>query len=466
MAPPPATTPRWGPEEDISPGAWHLRPVGRRAGNAAAARAAAIPLREATVPVRILSVVNQYWPYRGGAPNYVKELSDRFVRDGHRVTVFTTNAWDLEYLFRPDRKHFEPRRYEVAGVEVRRYAVRHPSPRGLVRRALGRIPSNPARFCVRSPSAILPGMWRDLLLRAGRYDVVTAAPSPFYSLIYPAYLAARLRRRPFVMIPFAHTGTPRGDVQTEMHTRPRQIELMRLSALVIVQSPAERDLLAARGVDPARLAVVGAGVNPEDLRGGNGARFRERHDVSAGERIIAYIGLLVYDKGAFHAFDAVAGLRRRGHRVRLAMIGHPAVEFTNYYSAQPAAARESCIPLGSADDAEKADLLDACDALVLPSRADSYGIVFLEAWLARRPVVGAYAGGIPHVVADGEDGFLVPFGDSHMLGECLLKLLGDPALARRMGERGRAKTLAECTWEMRYAKVRGLFEGLGPGGRR
>ncbi len=298
-------------------------------------------------------------------------------------------------------------------------------------------------------------MWRDLLLRAGRYDVVTAAPSPFYSLIYPAYLAARLRRRPFVMIPFAHTGTPRGDVQTEMHTRPRQIELMRRSALVIVQSPAERDLLAARGVDPARLAVVGAGVNPEDLRGERravqGAPRRERR----GEDHRLHRPPCLR-QGAFHAFDAVAGLRRRGHRVRLAMIGHPAVEFTNYYSAQPAAARESCIPLGSADDAEKADLLDACDALVLPSRADSYGIVFLEAWLARRPVVGAYAGGIPHVVADGEDGFLVPFGDSHMLGECLLKLLGDPALARRMGERGRAKTLAECTWEMRYAKVRAV----------
>jgi glycosyltransferase involved in cell wall biosynthesis len=110
--------------------------------------------------------------------------------------------------------------------------------------------------------------------------------------------------------------------------------------------------------------------------------------------------------------------------------------------------------LGSVTDEDKRDLLAAAAVVAMPSRSDSFGIVFLEAWLYSVPVVGAAAGGIPEVVSDGQDGYVVPFGDVDALAGRLARLLAEPALARRMGEAGRCKTLAQHTWDHVYARVR------------
>ncbi|MFN8515884.1 MAG: glycosyltransferase [Chloroflexia bacterium] len=56
-------------------------------------------------------------------------------------------------------------------------------------------------------------------------------------------------------------------------------------------------------------------------------------------------------------------------------------------------------------------MLAAASIFALPSRTDSFGITFLEAWCNGVPVIGARAGSIPDVIDDGEDELLVPFGD-------------------------------------------------------
>ncbi len=179
-----------------------------------------------------------------------------------------------------------------------------------------------------------------------------------------------------------------------------------------------------------------------------------------GERVVLFAGALIRDKGCFEVVEAVRMLRDAGVPVRLVAAGQPSAEFTEFYSALPAPLRDACILTGNIRGREKRDMFHACDLLAMPSRADSYGIVYLEAWAAGKPVIGAFAGGVPDVIRDGEDGFLVPFGDSHMLAEYIRMLLDDPGLARRMGERGREKVAAGCAWENRYGRVAALFDRL------
>jgi glycosyltransferase involved in cell wall biosynthesis len=302
-------------------------------------------------------------------------------------------------------------------------------------------------------------MWRDLARTGRGYDLIHATPSPFYSLIYPAYLAARFWRKPFAVTPFVHTGTPRGDSQMAMHTGADQLAVLKKSDLVIVQSSVERKALIEKGVPECKVNVLGMGVNSDDVSGGDSRRFRSKYKIAEKEKIIAYVGALIRDKGAFHLLDAVARIEEPSP-VRLVMAGHASVEFKKHLSEKPKRIRECCVLMGNVGGRDKIDLFEACDVLALPSRADSYGIVFLEAWLAGKPVIGAYAGGIPEVISDGEDGFLVPFGDVHMLSECLFHLLNDPELRRRMGRKGRKKVLKSCTWDLRYQKARRWFEDL------
>jgi glycosyltransferase involved in cell wall biosynthesis len=88
---------------------------------------------------------------------------------------------------------------------------------------------------------------------------------------------------------------------------------------------------------------------------------------------------------------------------------------------------------------EKADLLAACDLLILPSQAESFGVVFLEAWAKGKPVIGARIPAVEEMIVDGADGLLVPYGDPVNLAGGAQKLINDPELCRVMGEKGRRK---------------------------
>jgi glycosyltransferase involved in cell wall biosynthesis len=86
---------------------------------------------------------------------------------------------------------------------------------------------------------------------------------------------------------------------------------------------------------------------------------------------------------------------------------------------------------------EVARALDEATILVLPSRSEGLGRVVVEAFCRGRGVVGSRVGGIPDLVVDGESGLLVAPGDSHALANALVRVLGDPELAERLGAEGR-----------------------------
>lgn len=82
----------------------------------------------------------------------------------------------------------------------------------------------------------------------------------------------------------------------------------------------------------------------------------------------------------------------------------------------------------------------AFDVCVVPSlRQESFGLLAVDAMRAGRPVVATRVGGLPEVVEDGETGLLVAPGDPAALEAALRRVLGDPALAKRLGEAGRRR---------------------------
>lgn len=88
--------------------------------------------------------------------------------------------------------------------------------------------------------------------------------------------------------------------------------------------------------------------------------------------------------------------------------------------------------------------------LVLPSIApmESFGLVLLEAMACETPVVGTYMGGIPEVIRDGIDGFVVPAKDSEALALAISKIMVDKELAARMGHSGETKVREKYTWDI------------------
>ncbi len=97
-----------------------------------------------------------------------------------------------------------------------------------------------------------------------------------------------------------------------------------------------------------------------------------------------------------------------------------------------------------------------CEVFVLPSRKEGFGIVFLEAMSAGKPCIGARAGGVPEVIADGVTGLLVPPDDVASLGRALLELLRDEPRRMAMGRAGRDRFEREFA----YPRFRERLETL------
>lgn len=107
----------------------------------------------------------------------------------------------------------------------------------------------------------------------------------------------------------------------------------------------------------------------------------------------------------------------------------------------------------------------AADLFVLPVReserdVEGYGIVFLEAALARLPVIAGKTGGILEAVKDGVTGVLVEPDNTIELAKTIESLLDDPDLRRRMGEAARDRVLKDFRWEDRWKRFQEIVSGL------
>ena len=412
--------------------------------------------------MRIAWFTHRYFPCVGGAENYGREMVKRFVAAGHRADVITSDAHDLGYF--TDRGH---RRVEgpadpiIDGATVRRLAVRHVPWQRQIGRALGLVPHWPTRCRAASYMPIIPGIGRV----RGEYDAVFAVGFPYTVFAIAALATARAAGAPLILTPFLHLATP-GDPVNRRHTRSHQVRLLTEADLVVVQTSLEADAVAGWGVPRRRILTLGMGVDHNAVTGGDGDRLRRRLGVPEGRAVVGHLATLDPNKGTIDLIRAVEWLnagRREDKRIHLVLAGPSSPEFERFAAELPVGAGSWLARMGPLDPADRPDFYAALDAFAMPSRTDSFGIVFLESWANGLPVVAAAAGGVAEVIEDGRTGLLVPFGEVGRLAEAVGRLLHDRDLSCRLGEAGRAKVARGYSWDDRFATLSGRVSELAGG---
>ncbi len=404
-----------------------------------------------------------YRPAPSGAARYFVELGERLVAEGHRVTVLTTDAFDLEHFWMPGKRRITEVYDEHGGVQVRRLRVqRLPGPPilyPLIRRLMvetGRLPAGTsllrrlARLTPRLPElavTLAAPECRDIAL-------VHSTNITLDFMLLPVAAWARQRGIAHLITPFVHLGEPGNRQVLRYYSMPHQIDLLRRSAAVITQTGLEQDFLRCAGVPVALMQTIGVGINPAEL-GGDGARFRREQHIQGP--IVLSAGTAAYDKGTIHVVEAMQRLWAAGNPATWVQVGSLMDHFQHFAERLPAIDRARMRILGFVPDHVRRDAFAAADLFVMPSRTDSFGIVYLEAWGHGIPVIGAHAGGVPEVIRHGCDGLLVAFGDVAGLAHSIDRLLNDRELARAMGQLGRRKVLRELTWERKYQQIRELY---------
>lgn len=418
--------------------------------------------------MHVLHAVQLYRPVPSGAARYFVEVGERLAQEGHRVTVVATDAFDLEHLWLAGRRHIEELEDYHNGVRVQRFAVRRlPGPAltyPVLRRLmveLGRfLPGRLAVPLLSRLAQITPQLvgFEGYLRRAPELadvDLLHSTNITLDFMLLPLQRWAKRRGIPHVCTPFVHLGEPEHNQVRRYYSMPHQLDLLKQCAYVITQTELERRFLTDRGIPARQMQTIGVGVTPQEIAGGNGAHFRRQHQIDGP--LVLTIGTAAYDKGTLHVVEALQKLWAAGLQVTWVQIGPLMDHFERFQQALPAADQARMRVLGFVDNQVRLDALAAADLFVLPSRTDSFGIVYLEAWCYELPVIGAWAGGVPEVIQHGETGLLVPFGAVPALAQAMERLLTDRQLARAFGRLGRARVLRELTWEHKYVLVRRTY---------
>ena len=236
-------------------------------------------------------------------------------------------------------------------------------------------------------------------------------------------LAARLLRRPEV-----DPGEPSHTLLERVGAR-----LLRLDRRhVRFAFPSEHLRAAYRGL---KIAEDRMAVFPEPCR-----VARSQGTPEPRTRDVLFCGRLVEGKGVIDLVRAysLASQREPGTPGWLALLGagDPAFLRRVVETAGELGVAERVRFLGMVDLEGVISALDAAGVLVVPSLWDDPApLTVLEGQARRCPVVAYLSGGIPEQVRDGETGILVPKGDVEALAAAILRVLTEPELAARLGQR-------------------------------
>jgi N-acetyl-alpha-D-glucosaminyl L-malate synthase BshA len=113
------------------------------------------------------------------------------------------------------------------------------------------------------------------------------------------------------------------------------------------------------------------------------------------------------------------------------------------------------------------DVLAHADLFLLPSETESFGLAALEALSCEVPVIASRVGGLPEVIRDGENGYLLPVGDVAGMAEAALSLLRDEDRRRAFGVAGRRWAETRFSRADVVSRYRAIYErvaGVGDGG--
>ena len=104
--------------------------------------------------------------------------------------------------------------------------------------------------------------------------------------------------------------------------------------------------------------------------------------------------------------------------------------------------------------------MEACDVFVMPPVYDAFPSAVVEAFAARKPVVATRVGGVPEIVEDGVNGYLVPRMEPEALAERIDALLEDEERRRTFGEEGYRRVAERFTLEKMIDGAEGIFTNL------
>lgn len=322
-------------------------------------------------------------------------------------------------------------RIELAPFHADHRTIRSRDREAFVRTYVERAEARPRRYswifdALRGPRS--RGMRQFLKERHQEYDWVLAGIFPFNGPVEVERLKQKLGFR-LALLPLFH-------VDDDFYYWRHYLDAMRGADLCLSNSwYAHHIFYPSIG---AKSFVAGAGVSKRVFRHNDvsGERFRKKYRIGPDEKMILSVGRKCGPKRYRTLVRAVEAIQSEAP-CRLILIGP---EEDNLPVASPHADYLGVVP-----QKDLVDAYQACDFFCLFSESESFGMVFIEAWMREKAVIGnRNCAPVSYLIQHEENGLLA--SDRDALQRCLIRLLQDPDLCRQYGKAGFELATNTYTW--------------------
>jgi teichuronic acid biosynthesis glycosyltransferase TuaC len=223
---------------------------------------------------------------------------------------------------------------------------------------------------------------------------------------------------------------------------------------IISPSPRlSRELLGRFGISPV---TIGYGVDPNEYC--PDPYQNEQLRKYKGRRILLSVSRLTRSKGIELVLLALKQLISRYQKLDYIVIGDGPEKKRLHELVQTLGIQQRVIFLGNLSHQEVMEYMGLCEVFCLPSWQETFGLVYVEAMLHGKPVVGCRGQGIDGLIVEGKSGLLTEPRDVGSLINALDFLLDNSDAARRIGEEGRKLVLENYTWETSARKCMEIYE--------
>jgi phosphatidylinositol alpha-1,6-mannosyltransferase len=244
--------------------------------------------------------------------------------------------------------------------------------------------------------------------------------------------------------------------------------IYRGAAAIIANARNTQQLLLDLGIAAHKIHLIHPGVDGQTLRVGPEARerIRQRHHLGTSP-VLLTVGRMQRRKGQDMVIRALPQIKLVVPQVQYVMVG-AGEELTSLQElARSLGVQDNVRFVGKVADDELAAYYAACDVFIMPNRQidadiEGFGIVYLEAGAAGKPVIGGHSGGTADAIVDGVTGVRVDGNSVHDIATAAIALLTHPTRAASMGRNGQQRVGREFTWEAVVRRTRQLAVAIEP----
>lgn len=372
--------------------------------------------------MKILMLTWEYPPrVVGGIARVVHDLSHRLIKDGHEVTVVTYKEGNVE--------DFE----DDNGVKVYR---------------VNNYMINPNNFIdwIMQLNFNLISKATEIINKEGPFDVIHAHD---WLVAYAAKTLKDSFKMPIIATIHATEAGRNSGIHDEVQRYINDTEWMLTyeSTEVIVNSNyMKNELQRLFGLPYEKINVVPNGVNLNLYNGVEKDYNFRRQYASDNEKIILYVGRLVYEKGIQNLIAAMPKVLNGYHDSKLIIAGKGGMIDELRDEVRRLNIENKVYFTGYLNLNQVTKMYKCADVAVFPSTYEPFGVVALEGMLSGTPVVVSDVGGLNEIVQHRENGMKSYAGNPNSIADSILELLYNPGLGAEVSRAAKAKVKAQYNW--------------------